>query len=393
MPSSFARCATRSAEAAARSPRGVRGVLRHSPWDALLVGLSLAHGAALLVVPSVPLVAIGLWWNANTVSHNFLHRPFFRATWLNRAYALLLSVLLGFPQSLWRARHLAHHAGRPAGVRWPRGAGAEATLVAIAWSAELLAAPGTFLRVYLPGWVLGLLLCHVQGRYEHVHGTTSCYGRLYNVLFFNDGHHLEHHRWPGRHWTRLGAQRIEGRVSRWPPILRWLDGLSLEGLERLVIRLPLLQRLIVDAHARAFGRILPASARVRSVLVVGGGLFPRTALVLRRLLPDAEVTVVDASAGHLEIARRFLGDGVELRQELFSGVVPPGVDLVVVPLAYIGDRRRLYDDPPARVTLVHDWIWSPHGRGAVVSWLLLKRVNCVRQIVQPAAGSAARRTA
>ena len=24
------------------------------------------------------LATIGLWWNSNTISHNFIHRPFFR---------------------------------------------------------------------------------------------------------------------------------------------------------------------------------------------------------------------------------------------------------------------------------------------------------------------------
>ena len=48
-------------------------------------------------------------WNANTIAHNFIHRPFFRARALNTAFSCYLSLLLGFPQSLWRARHLAHH--------------------------------------------------------------------------------------------------------------------------------------------------------------------------------------------------------------------------------------------------------------------------------------------
>ncbi len=30
-------------------------------------------------VPSVPLVAVALWWNANTIAHNFIHTPFFRS--------------------------------------------------------------------------------------------------------------------------------------------------------------------------------------------------------------------------------------------------------------------------------------------------------------------------
>ena len=38
-----------------------RALLRHSSWDAVLIGLSPLHAVALLAVPSVPVVAIGLW--------------------------------------------------------------------------------------------------------------------------------------------------------------------------------------------------------------------------------------------------------------------------------------------------------------------------------------------
>ena len=90
-------------------------LLREARWldsDALLIALALAHGCLLLLWPSIPLVAIGLWWNANTISHNFIHRPFFHARAMNRAFSCYLSLLLGLPQSLWRARHLAHHGAR-----------------------------------------------------------------------------------------------------------------------------------------------------------------------------------------------------------------------------------------------------------------------------------------
>jgi len=83
--------------------------LLHRRADALLLALALTHGWLLLVRPSLALVAVGLWWNANTVAHNFIHRPFFRARALNRIFSAYLSLLLGFPQALWRERHLAHH--------------------------------------------------------------------------------------------------------------------------------------------------------------------------------------------------------------------------------------------------------------------------------------------
>src|SRR5260370_24305102 len=82
---------------------------RLASWDALLVALALAHGGVLLACPSVSIIAIGIWWNANTISHNFIHRPFFPSSALNKAFSCYLSLLLGFPQSLWRARHLMHH--------------------------------------------------------------------------------------------------------------------------------------------------------------------------------------------------------------------------------------------------------------------------------------------
>src|SRR5262249_47377554 len=86
------------------------GILRHSRWDALLVFLALAQGALVLALPSWPVIALGIWWNSNTVAHNFIHTPYFRDRGLNRCFSLYLTLLLGIPQSLWRDRHLAHHA-------------------------------------------------------------------------------------------------------------------------------------------------------------------------------------------------------------------------------------------------------------------------------------------
>ena len=56
-----------------------------------------------------------------------------------------------------------------------------------------------------------------------------------------------------------------------------------------------------------------------------------------------------------------------------------GADLVVLPLAFDGDRDAIYAHPPAPVVVVHDWIWRRRGEGYVVSFLLLKRLNLVRR--------------
>src|SRR5262249_43542889 len=158
------------------------GVLRHSRWDALPVALAGLHGLVLLLVPAAPVVALGLWWNSNTVAHYFLHRPFFRTRALNVAFGLYLTVLLGVPQTLWRERHLAHHAGRPWRLRLSRGLCVESALVLALWGGLLALAPAFFLTAYLPGYAVGLGLCWLHGHYEHADGTTSHHGSLYNFL-------------------------------------------------------------------------------------------------------------------------------------------------------------------------------------------------------------------
>ena len=158
----------------------------------------------LLRVPAgSPVVAVGLWWNSNTVAHHFIHRPFFRSRSLNVLFALLPqrparhpAVDLARPAPRPpRRRRLAAAAEPAAGRRGAAGAGPVGVLLAAlaAWF---------FLTAYLPGYALGLGLCWLHGHYEHARGTISHHGRLYNLLFLNDGYHVEHHARPGAHWTR-----------------------------------------------------------------------------------------------------------------------------------------------------------------------------------------------
>ena len=354
------------------------GVLRYSAWDAVLILLSLVYAGLLLSVPSIPLIAIGLWWTANTVAHNFIHTPFFRSRPVNRLYSMYLSALMGFPQGRWRDRHLRHHRGDERPSRWSRDVIVESAVVLGIWLAMAAMAPWFFATVYMPGYLAGLGLCSLQGHFEHARGTTSHYGWVYNRLFFNDGYHVEHHQRPGEHWTRLPLQ-ADARAprSRWPPVLRWLDAFSLELLERIVLQSPALQRYMLASHERAFRTLLAGLPGVRRITIVGGGLFPRTALILRKLRPDATLTIIDAKRDHLETARPFLDARVELRHEFFDPRSGDDGDLVVIPLGFVGDRQDVYGNPPAAAVLIHDWVWKTRGGGVRVSWLLLKRLNLV----------------
>lgn len=357
-----------------------RNILRHSTWNVLFVALAVAHAVALFVIPSILLVAFGLWWNANTIAHNFIHRPFFRTKILNNAFSAFESLTLGIPHRLWCDWHLAHHAGRSRCWRWSRQLAAEVCLLCALWCGFLVFAPRFFLTVYLPGWLVGLGLCHLQGFFEHTQGTTSHYGRLYNLLFFNDGYHAEHHARPVEHWARLPLRKLAGaRTSRWPAVLRWLEIFNLNGLERLVLCSPALQRFVVRQHERAIRALLPALGGVRHAGIVGGGMFPRTALILQQLLPHVRLTIIDASEENLRSARPFVGRAVEFIHAFHDTLPQAEVDLMVIPLAFIGDRSTIYHRPPAPLVLVHDWLWRPRGESVVVSPFLLKRLNLIRK--------------
>ena len=357
-----------------------RSVLRASSWDALMIALAAAHAALLAAMPTIPVIALGLWWNSNTISHNFIHRPFFERRAANFLFAAYLSMLLGIPQSLWRDRHLAHHAGVRRPLRLSREMALEAALVLSLWAVLAARAPLFFLTVYLPGYIAGLGLCALHGHFEHARGTTSHYGKLYNFLFFNDGYHVEHHANPGLHWTRLG-ERHEGaaRASVWPAPLRWMEALSLEGLERFVLRSRILQRFVLRTHARAFRALLRALPPVERVAIVGGGLFPRTALILAELLPAARITIVDASAANLDRARALAGNrDIHFVNARYADIDRGAYDLLVIPLSFDGDREAIYARPPAATVMVHDWIWRKRGSSRIISIALLKRINLVR---------------
>jgi Fatty acid desaturase len=338
-----------------------------------LIALALLHGLILVVLPVWPVIALGVWWNSNTISHNFIHRPFFRDRWANRLFSAYLSALLGIPQALWRDMHLAHHAGTSWRGKITGQIAAESALVLAVWMALALGSPRFFLAVYLPGYGAGLALCALQGYYEHFRqGAVSHYGTIYNFLCFNDGYHAEHHMYPGAAWRDLPSRKLDRAfTSRWPALLRWMDVFSLEQLERLVLRSTALQSFVLSRHRKAMAALIPAG--VERVTIVGGGLFPRTALAIRELLPRAQIVVIESNADHIAIARQFI-ENVEFEQRRYGGE-QLDCDLAVIPLSFHGDREGLYQHPPARRVLIHDWIWHRRGKGRPVSLWLLKRIN------------------
>ncbi len=68
-----------------------------------------------------------------------------------------------------------------------------------------------FVYFYLPSFYLGWVISYAEGYLEHHGGqpgnpfanSVSSYNRLYNLLWFNNGYHQEHHWDPKVHWTRM----------------------------------------------------------------------------------------------------------------------------------------------------------------------------------------------
>ncbi|HXU05371.1 MAG TPA: fatty acid desaturase [Polyangia bacterium] len=384
----------------------------HRAWDPPVLAAALLHGAGAaallaLAADSGPLartlialaLGVAMNWGANTVSHIHLHRPLFASPIANRLFSTYLTVLLAVPQRWWKLRHLRHHGLVEPGRAMRLGVEGIAEIgLLVAAFALLVATAPTLLAVVLPALAVGFGLCALQGHAEHARAAAGVdyHGRLYNRFWFNDGFHAAHHRAPGADWRALAADgRADDEISRLPPALRWAEALpaflnrvsaaGLDWLERVTQDVAVIRRHLLRAHTAAFTALLsPAERqRIRAVTVIGGGLFPRTALVLGPLLPNARFTIVDRAAAHVDSARRQIADAglserVTFEVGSFAADGLRGCDLLVLPLAFRGERLRFYRQPPARLVAIHDWGWraTTAARSARVS-LLPKRLNLV----------------
>lgn len=192
-------------------------------------------------------------------------------------------------------------------------------------------------------------------------------------------------------------------------MLRHLICSALNILEYTTMNIPFIRDWVLAVHHSAFDRLLPG-LNFNRILVVGGGIYPRTAIIMKSLYPHAHITIQDKSRESLKIAESYLQ---RIHQELnisylheeytptsystvsastytteyatyygtnittVSTTTSPSVsqDLVIYPLAF--QYKSPCRPPPTQCTRVrHCWIWENTDtyRSTVVSYLLLKKI-------------------
>ena len=256
-----------------------RPLFRTGAWDAVPAFLVFLHLGLLLAffiawpalswparLAGAALYAAAIGWSQDSISHNFIHNPFFTSKRLNRIIEFALTLENGTPQTMYRFVHMRHHAGnsdRPGAdggtvdpisiYRHGRDGKAEGALsyvlmgfwrddgpFAVArqirarrpeearralqefWLlagvyAVLALIHWDFVLVLAPFYYLGQSLSFLIAYYEHfgaqpevpIATGVSTYGSVYNLLFLNNGYHAEHHFRPKQHWTQMRALRAE----------------------------------------------------------------------------------------------------------------------------------------------------------------------------------------
>jgi fatty acid desaturase len=251
-------------------------MLAHSSKDIWIV-FGVAFNLATIVLAWVFYDALPFWalvplgafivflgcTNFQCLAHNHIHNPIFKSRAWNRIFAILNTIPIGIPFTLYRFHHLNHHAytsdpidpetgetkdlssiyryskvpGEPEhilayaflshwrsdvsavyGIAQRKGLSAQVWMEAMALAAFILGLglqKPRFLLFYVPVYFLVQMAAYAANYTEHFNATpgnrltdsVSCYGAFYNFIWLNNGYHQEHHYRPQVHWTKVRELR------------------------------------------------------------------------------------------------------------------------------------------------------------------------------------------
>jgi fatty acid desaturase len=236
--------------------------MKFSRKDLILVALTVAHLFILIASFIYPLstfeftlsaiaLILMIGTNYQCISHNFIHTPFFNSSKLNNIFSVINSLCLGLPQSIYQEHHLNHHRYNNDPVKddsslykygndgmeesvlkysflgvfrtdlkslFRRARKTSGMLVVFELAAiivmHLVMIKTSFVLyifLYLVTWYLGQVFALLENYSEHhdaklydrKRDSVSCYDKTYNLLWFNNGFHQEHHYRPMVHWTKI----------------------------------------------------------------------------------------------------------------------------------------------------------------------------------------------
>jgi fatty acid desaturase len=245
-------------------------------WARNFGGLSLLSNGVIFAVE-----LLIFYYNPIVITHNFLHVPFFKSSFLNRIFSTLNSMNLGLPQILYKYHHLNHHRHNNSledpSSTYLFGKNNQQEFW-ITYSAYSLMRDGTrqaliqtlkkkeghllfteiisvlafwilllfidwkfFTLVYLPLFYAGWFLAHLENYFEHYQAhspsdrfgnAVSFYSHWYNILMFNEGYHQEHHISPQEHWSNRPETKVKyfeqmkmagAYQAKLPPLLGMFD--------------------------------------------------------------------------------------------------------------------------------------------------------------------------
>jgi fatty acid desaturase len=261
-----------------------------------LIAWGAVNFGRLSVAGMIAFAVIHVLWsttNYNVAVHNFTHNPFFRPRRLNDLYSALAGITAMTSCAMLRIDHVEHHRfgndprdpvsgatrdsmstyahGRDGrheplwrySLRSPladwlnlhlawravrrlpvaRQIAVEAAVIGAFWLV-LAVADWRFAAFYLVVAYLSLAATYAQNYLEHYGAipgsrktdSVSCYGRLYNILWCNNGYHQEHHYRPGVHWTMLPELRARMLPEDQRRVVRWSHLLNFDGSPAVVAR-------------------------------------------------------------------------------------------------------------------------------------------------------------
>lgn len=159
----------------------------------------------------------------------------------------------------------------------------------------------------------------------------------------------------------------------------------LDSLEYITMNISYLRNWVLKVHETAFSNIFALDLIEPPIrfIIVGGGIFPRTAIIIRNMFPDAQIVIQDMNHKSLECAEnymkdlgitdniiyfksRYTGVNYDVASESVYGTV------VILPLAFRGGEIC----QTTFKTVKHCWLWENHPceKDSIVSYFLLKKI-------------------